>query len=691
MRTLEEIIEKIYRNRQVSVVWDSPSVSLESYGWRNHSNYVKVYHGKGRWEEHCYYIHGPLLEVSTSAILPKLKGLTKSENPLIIKASQKQIPVFEAMKLDKHPALDDCYLWDAQKAELEKLSAANLRAEEEAAKRQQTLDAELDAKFAEWLSVVQDHDAGLFSDDNMAFQLEKIKALVKLAETNKNSLLVAPTGAGKTFIVGGFIDYLIWSGSDIFADRFIHFAYVCPLAVVMQVKDDFKRFPHLKDAKRIIVNYEDMRTANGFLAKFVEAKERTLPNGQVETTYHWLDDKSMVPAIFCFDECQKLKNASAQQTQIARALNNISIEAKPLQVMFSATPFAKPIETGSLALALESEYRYGRVKDEESFNAFLREVGRGKDPREASPTFMGDLRDRFEDHIVQVRASELKFKHRTFNHPMMLEFKDDEQRDEYNRAKDELKRGIEDLIFGARSFSYVHVLVLLLRFRQKAELLKAEMLAEEALRLEAKGFNVIIGFNFIETLEKVQDIIGADKVSVIRGGQKPQVRHEEKTKFQDERTHICLLMMKAGGAGLSLHHNKTNNRPRRCLLGFDWDAISMIQVVGRAHRINSESTTRQYVVGFKGTVEERVFNKVLEKSASLKGFLERKESAGDMFLGELLGGKAGNLDFAKLESELRAKDVENAGDDEDNDGSEFWGTNDGVAENMVTTNEESED
>ena len=80
-------------------------------------------------------------------------------------------------------------------------------------------------------------------------------------------------------------------------------------------------------------------------------------------------------------------------------------------------------------------------------------------------------------------------------------------------------------------------------------------------------------------------------------------------------------MFQAGYAGLSLHHHEKNNRPRRVLLPPVWSSEEFIQFLGRAHRINTQSTTYQHIIWYAGTVEERVMARCQQKTTSSKAVM----------------------------------------------------------------------
>jgi superfamily II DNA or RNA helicase len=65
-----------------------------------------------------------------------------------------------------------------------------------------------------------------------------------------------------------------------------------------------------------------------------------------------------------------------------------------------------------------------------------------------------------------------------------------------------------------------------------------------------------------------------------------------------------------------------------------WSAIELVQLLGRAHRINSRSTTHQDIIWYRDTIEEYVAEKVQRKMKSLKEIVSKRETWLDLFTPE---------------------------------------------------------
>ena len=126
-----------------------------------------------------------------------------------------------------------------------------------------------------------------------------------------------------------------------------------------------------------------------------------------------------------------------------------------------------------------------------------------------------------------------------------------------------------------------------------------------------------------------------------------------------------LLTLKAGGAGLSLHHEHKQSRPRYCIIPPTYSAIQLVQLLGRAHRINSLSTTYQDCVWFRGTIEEQIAAKVQIKMRSLKEIVSRRETWLDLFIDK------SKVDLELIRASLEKDVLEAAGGGSEEDGNMF--------------------
>jgi hypothetical protein len=155
-------------------------------------------------------------------------------------------------------------------------------------------------------------------------------------------------------------------------------------------------------------------------------------------------------------------------------------------------------------------------------------------------------------------------------------------------------------------------LVAALRYRQSAELLKADVLVDLARDLIYQGKSVCIFVNFRETMAYIarslhtrslvfgnQERLGVSRSQVIRD-------------FQSNKHQIAVLMMEAGGSSISLH-DVHGGHQRVSLICPTYRPIELKQVLGRTYRANTRSVPIMKLVYASGTIERRVAETVNKK------------------------------------------------------------------------------
>ncbi len=140
------------------------------------------------------------------------------------------------------------------------------------------------------------------------------------------------------------------------------------------------------------------------------------------------------------------------------------------------------------------------------------------------------------------------------------------------------------------------------------------------------------------------------------GAQSPEDRQREIDRFQKGKSLYAAFSAKAGGVGLSLHHTdefttfkcrrkdsgyaveedivNVPTRPREYYGSLPYSAIDLVQMLGRCPRLTSLSNTNQTILGYRGTIEERILAVVSLKLRCLKKVVSTKESWEDVVLGE---------------------------------------------------------
>jgi superfamily II DNA or RNA helicase len=149
------------------------------------------------------------------------------------------------------------------------------------------------------------------------------------------------------------------------------------------------------------------------------------------------------------------------------------------------------------------------------------------------------------------------------------------------------------------------VLVADLRYRQYAELLKVNVLAELAKEYMYEGKYVCVFVNFRETLRYLAEIL--DTKSLIFGNQEQYGLPRERVieDFQNGLSRVILCMIDAGGQSLDLH-DVNGHGQRISLICPTYDPVKLQQVLGRTLRAGSKTTPIMKLVYAANTVEEKV-------------------------------------------------------------------------------------
>lgn len=149
-----------------------------------------------------------------------------------------------------------------------------------------------------------------------------------------------------------------------------------------------------------------------------------------------------------------------------------------------------------------------------------------------------------------------------------------------------------------------HPLVVILRARQRIELLKIPIFVDETQTYINAGKSVIIFVNFSETMDtivqKLHDAnkFASDEIDVIRGGQSGEEREEIVQRFQNDDIRVLVCNIEAGGVGISLH-DIHGEHARASLISPTWKAIHLKQCLGRGYRANAKSDMTQRIIYVK--------------------------------------------------------------------------------------------
>ena len=127
------------------------------------------------------------------------------------------------------------------------------------------------------------------------------------------------------------------------------------------------------------------------------------------------------------------------------------------------------------------------------------------------------------------------------------------------------------------------------------------------------------------------------------GPQSLKARQRDIDKFQFGKSLCCIFTFKAGGVGLSLHHEFPHTKQRVVILTPTYSAMEMVQGLGRCPRITSLSDTSQVIVFYLGTIEQHVAARVSIKLKCLQKAVRQRESWESIIMGDKYQNKVQQL------------------------------------------------
>ena len=421
------------------------------------------------------------------------------------------------------------------------------------------------------------------------WQVPNVAKLTASLLKNKAAIDGSDTGSGKTY-------------SAIATARELKFkiAVVCPKAVINSWKRAITN--HFKLKYEFVLNYESVKTGKYEDIGVWKDVSRT-SNKQF---FKWNLPKN---TLIIFDESHKLKGHGTQNSEMA-------IEAKKQGyhiLCCSATNAIDPVELKTVGLIL-GVYKRGK------WRAFLEEHGceQGRFGWE----FNGDkniLKKLHRDLFIErgVRLSKRDIPNFPDCDTIAEAYNmDDKSEKDINEAYAEMERELTMLKIKCKNTKeyQINSMVIQLRARQRAELIKVPLLVEMAEDAIESGMSVVIFLNFSESIKALSKRLKTN--CIVWGENKGEERQRNIDAFQADTERIIIVNVKAGGAGLSLH-DLNGQFARMSLISPTPSAVDLRQALGRIHRDGAKSKALQKIIFVANTEEEKTCEKVKLKLENL--------------------------------------------------------------------------
>jgi len=426
----------------------------------------------------------------------------------------------------------------------------------------------------------------------LEYQQEHTNNLVRILTKNNTCLDASDTGTGKTYSAIATC-YILKLQPIIF----------CPKSVIATWKKVAEYF-NLNNP--IVVNYETIKRGKYYNSKndkimcpFIDIKKIIKNNSKIiESIQFNITDKDN--KIFIFDEVHRCSNLesdncmlliSAKRTDVKMLLLSATIADFPdkFKPFFYILNFISPEQVKKMNIDYKKYISIVEAWIQRDYKPMVR-IHNMLYPDRASRVRIDILGDLFPDTQITAtpytmskkRAEEIEKEYKILHQEL----------DELKQKKDKDK---------------VNPLTLTIRAHQKIEILKIPTFIELANDFLHNGYSVVIFVNFTQTLKILQEMLHTN--SVVYGEQDYDDRLRIIEEFQENRTKIIILNIKAGGVGISLH-DIAGGHPRVSLISPTWSSLDLVQALGRIHRAGGKTKSLQRIIYTADTVEERISDKL---------------------------------------------------------------------------------
>lgn len=129
----------------------------------------------------------------------------------------------------------------------------------------------------------------------------------------------------------------------------------------------------------------------------------------------------------------------------------------------------------------------------------------------------------------------------------------------------------------------------------------------------AAGNQVLVFSQFTQALDILKELLDQEKIGcyLFTGSVSKEKRAEMVRSFNEDKTPVFLISLKAGGTGLNL-------TSASIVIHFDpwWNMAAQNQATDRAHRIGQKQVVTVYKLIMKDTLEEKIL-RLQERKAHL--------------------------------------------------------------------------
>lgn len=441
-------------------------------------------------------------------------------------------------------------------------------------------------------------------DKLFPYQLQHLILMINAFVRHLVAIDSSDTGTGKTYVS---VALCILLGLRPFV--------VCPKPVV-------KTWYHVFDLFGVtplgIVNYESAKNGKYYesAAAFDNDVRANCPyidaikDDDGETDFIWNLPQD---AILIFDEAHKGKNAITVNSQFLASAKQILKPHAPAHspriLVLSATITDKVDNFRTVAYLLGLS-QFGK----HAFKCWLRSLRDGDPEQNLAEKIHHIVYNDLTGYGSRMKITDIKANHETQdlfkNNDVLAEtyLMSPEAEEQIEAAYAEIAEALTAL----KNKMIVEdcILTILLRARQRIEMLKIPTIVELAMERLLEDKSVVIFVNFNETIESLFSLLKdflyentGSFVTFIHGGQTVEEREYNIKAFQADRSRLMIANVKAGGVGVSLH-DLHGNYQRVALHSPGWSSIDFKQALGRIYRADAKTDAIQRIIYCKGRTKE---------------------------------------------------------------------------------------
>lgn len=435
------------------------------------------------------------------------------------------------------------------------------------------------------------------------WQVPAVARLVASIQKHGAAIDGSDTGVGKTY-----------SAVAVARELGMRVAVVCPKAVISPWIKIIKK--HFGMTPEFVLNYESVKSGKyKNIGKWVKVSKIS-----TRERFEWTVHKN---TLIIFDESHRLKGLNTQNSEIA-----IAAKQQGYRILCcSATNAINPLELKAVGFIL-GLYKRGK------WTAYLREndcdQGRFGWQFNGDKSVLAKLHgDLFLERGIRLKREDI---------PGFPECEiiaeaydiDESSESDIKKIYSEMDRELEMLRIKSKNTAEykINAMVVQLRARQQAELLKVPLFVDMAEEAIADGMSVAIFVNFTETINALSKRLNTK--CIVWGENKGDERDKNIESFQSDKSRVIIVNVKAGGAGLSLH-DLNGTYARMALISPTPSAVDLRQVLGRCWRDGAKSKAIQKVVFVANTAEEETCERVKEKLENLDVINDGELTIGKMF------------------------------------------------------------